>query len=835
MIRSSLRARVAHISRSLRRRAWLPAVVFLAAVCLAALALVALPLRAPWLPGGAARAAELQIEAPRFSFDQAANTYTYEDGRLSLGELSLFASHMELNATTGKVSASGFIRIQTPDVTGVAESMELDATSRVGTFHGADLYVSQGGIYLRAREVTIRPDGRLIVRHCSLTTCTPDVPGAWSIAASTLDLRPDGVSIAWNPRLYLGPVPVLWLPIMAWPTVHERRSGVLLPHISRDTSSLKRFDLGWRVGIPVFMDLGYNQDLTFTPESIQNRGVALGFEYNYAFWENQFGRITLWGINERTPRVPGEEDDLLTLQGLTPPKDALSRYREDWLHNQALTDATRLILSYHNSSDGQVRREYDGVSEYRPYQTYQASVTGQWPWADAALTYEQNADYREESVYAIGRSYTDVDLRPQLLPRLTTQFGGRLFDAVPLTLGVGLSATRFVAPHDVSGTLAEASPTLSLPIALGGSFELRPSVTRHFVTYASLTQYNAGNPDTVLPDQSFAQTEGTLELRGAFARVFSLEGGRYGALKHRVVPRLVLTGVQDVPQPFSDHVLRARVAERLVTLRVDNDLLAKPRAAMAGPAGAYGGPSEGSARAAGDEGPVRELLHANLIQRYNLLLRRDAPALQGPTPSRREETLPGEPLLPLLLEIGATGSQYSANALVNYHYQLRRATRTEVSVQGSAGPRTALGVGYTFNEFTFVSPEDKVVPQANAFTFSGAVDWSDAWGMGFSGRINLTDGPAPLQRRIDRDEVYVEYRPVCYALRFSYAEQVNSTLENGTEKFFVDRHFSVSFDLVGLVGGPLQAAPLPGLPAASYGSTPSTAAAHGSVPAHCRI
>ncbi len=45
----------------------------------------------------------------------------------------------------------------------------------------------------------------------------------------------------------------------------------------------------------------------------------------------------------------------------------------DWEHNQELWEDSRLVLSFHHSSDGQVRREYQRVTQYRPWRTYQAS------------------------------------------------------------------------------------------------------------------------------------------------------------------------------------------------------------------------------------------------------------------------------------------------------------------------------------------------------------------------------------------------------------------------------------------------------------------------------
>ena len=104
--------------------------------------------------------------------------------------------------------------------------------------------------------------------------------------------------------------------------------------------------------------------------------------------------------------------------------------------------------------------------------------------------------------------------------------------------------------------------------------------------------------------------------------------------------------------------------------------------------------------------------------------------------------------------------------------------------------------------------------------------WTDNWGMGFSGRINLVDGTPPLNRRLDQGELFVEYHPVCYRVRASYTEQVATTLEAGVSTYYLDRRFKLSFDLTGLVGG---AAPPP-----STSTLSTTADADASPQAHCR-
>ncbi|MCH8882628.1 MAG: LPS assembly protein LptD, partial [SAR324 cluster bacterium] len=753
-------------------------------------------------PAGTVRALEIQIEAPRFSYDRSEDRFTYEDGRLTLGELTIFAGRVEVFPSQSVVRAEGFIRFRSNEMLGSAERLELDASTGEGSFQGVQLFHTRSGLYLEADTLNILADGRLEIGRCSFTTCPADVAG-WTLSASSLSLFPDNIALAWNPTLKFGSVPIFWLPFIAWPTVQERRSGVLAPRITQQSSSLARFDLGVRLELPIFVNLGVDHDLTVTPEFIEKRGLALELEYNYAFWEQQTGRLTLWGIDEAEARDPAEENDILP-PGEAALRDASpNRYRVDWSHNQAFGPAARLIVSYRDSSDGQVRREYQNVTQFRPYRTYQASVSGQRQWGSAVLTFEQNADYSDESIFADEEALTDINLRPQLLPRLTGQLGGRLGEGFPLGLELGLSGARFVAKEAVSGQLYTAAPSITLPISLGGAFELRPTVTRHLVGYTGLTQFNAGAADTGLASQSFAQTEGTVELRTVLARVYPLGNGRYEAIKHLITPRLIFTGVEDVPQPLSDQVLRARVAQRLLTFRFDNRLLARRP-----------GTAEGAS------GGVSELLRLNVIQRYNFLQEADAEPLAGPGFDRPQETEPGEPLLPLLVEAQVWGAGYGLNIGLNYHHQRRRLTRSTLGFDGRLHSRTRLNIGYDFNEFTYLTPDNKLVAERNVFSFGSEMAWSDQLSVGFNGRINLQDEPPPLQRRIDQGLLFVDFHTICYSVRLSYEEVVGSTLEKTGETFFVDRRVMLSFRLAGLVGGPghAVASPRPAQPGSAVDS-----------------
>jgi len=396
-----------------------------------------------------------------------------------------------------------------------------------------------------------------------------------------------------------------------------------------------------------------------------------------------------------------------------------------------------------------------------------------------------------------------------------------LSTAFPLALELGLEGAQFDASEDVSGKRGAISPAMILPIGLGGATTLRLSVRRHFVNYSGLTQFTSGSGTQPIEDQSFQLTEAEAEISATYARTYPQSTGRFDALKHRIVPRLIFREVEDVVQPLADKLLRGRVAERLAVLRLDNTLLGR----LAPPRGGTGLEETASATAA----EVSELLGVNLIQRYNFLREADADPLQGPGFSGNQETDAGEPLLPLILAATAKGAGYDLQLRFDYHHQKDRITQAALNWAGNAGPHTSLSVGYGFNEFTHLTPDNKLVPEGNSFNFAGEMALANALSMGFSGRFNLLDGTPPLNKRIDRSLLFLEYHPVCYSMRLSVEQTVNTVLENGLETYFVNRRVALTFNLKGLVGGRKP-------PARNANGTPATGltAALGS-PGQCGI
>ena len=72
----------------------------------------------------------------------------------------------------------------------------------------------------------------------------------------------------------------------------------------------------------------------------------------------------------------------------------------------------------------------------------------------------------------------------------------------------------------------------------------------------------------------------------------------------------------------------------------------------------------------------------NVIQRYNVLFQDKDYEPVGPTIGSRQETHPGEPMLPLIVEGSTVLGPVTLSSELHYHHQLHRVTESTIAVRG---------------------------------------------------------------------------------------------------------------------------------------------------------
>jgi LPS-assembly protein len=187
------------------------------------------------------------------------------------------------------------------------------------------LYKGRGS----AEELLFTGPDRYRVLRGTYSTCVDKSP-AWRLAVGTLDIDDDkGIGTAKDAKVYLGPLPILWLPEFTFPLKNERKSGFLSP--TYGSSGSRGFDFQ----LPYYLNLAPNYDATLTPRLMTKRGGMLNAQFRYI--EN-----TALGVSS------GE------WVGEILPKDnqtGTTRRAENLRHLQLFTPNLSLALNFNRVSD----------------------------------------------------------------------------------------------------------------------------------------------------------------------------------------------------------------------------------------------------------------------------------------------------------------------------------------------------------------------------------------------------------------------------------------------------------------------------------------------------
>ncbi len=126
------------------------------------------------------------------------------------------------------------------------------------------------------------------LERCKLYRLPTWTKPAWKIQAKQIELNQDtGRGVTRGTKLYVKDVPVLAIPYFNFPIDDRRTTGILTPTFGYTN------DGGAQLGVPVYLNLAPNYDLTLTPSFMSRRGGKLDGAFRY-MTEN-FGSGRIWG------------------------------------------------------------------------------------------------------------------------------------------------------------------------------------------------------------------------------------------------------------------------------------------------------------------------------------------------------------------------------------------------------------------------------------------------------------------------------------------------------------------------------------------------------------
>jgi len=800
---------------------------------------------------------QLSIQTQSYLHNPEEGTYLYHNAKVEWEGISVESTEILYHPEKNKLTAKGYVRVTEGDIIAVMDELEMNIKDGTGIFINTIYYDPSSKTYMTAKEMRRVGKNEYTAKTCTFTTCNPKSP-AWEISSSEVNYYSQNFSSSSVATLKVGGVAVFHLPYIAWPTVKRRQSGFLPPEYLIVRSSLKKFDLGYRFGIPYFWDIDPEQDLTLIYDWVERRGPGFRLDYQYAWKEGMRGEMKYQEFFERDPRDPENESGSLSSDEIESSELNPQRYKFEFNHNQQLDGQSRLIASALVYSDSQFQKEYELVDSPSPNTAQQLSANINRQFAKGSVTLSANQSRTFSELAILNRNIDPTQV--QHLPAFTLQFSDTLWSSGKSTLTSSLSGSliRYFRVKGYNGEGRTITPRLYFQFPLFQHFNGSLDVGR------IISSYKVRDPDVPGSDDEygFDILDGKAEINTTLSRTIKTDSGIYSRFKHLIKPRLQYEYIEDVLQtsdsgvPFGGTIS----TRRLATFRLENVLLVKRRffersikltslsldrmrrnqldpvlirklalilgqefasekifteqlvqlfgkKLSAQQIGNILGYAEKGAipllnsQAGGQtrEGKSHNLASLNFVQYYDffkkdLYFKPIGPAVKG------DETDSDQPLLPLRTIFSFTpGSAFSINLFNRYHHQKRQVVEYSLAVSVGLSAHSKASVNFRKNKLAYQTPFGIDVDVANTFSFSNSFEASDELAFGFSGTVNIDADTYTLRRRLSSNEFTLDYRPDCWNIRLALTENVGTTVSNsGREQEYIDRTLYAYINLGGI-------------------------------------
>jgi LPS-assembly protein len=215
---------------------------------------------------------------------------------LESGDTKIYADDVEAWVNEDRVVASGNVLFVQGNNRVSADRAEFNIKTRLGTFYnasgianiqparqtpqpGAVVAPQRAGqdtdVYFFGEEVEKIGPKKYRIKNGGFSTCVQPTP-RWDLSAETIVLNIDHYTLLKQAIFKVKGVPMLYLPVLYYPTKEdERATGFLLPTYSATTIR------GQSIQVPFFWAINRSQDATVAYEWFSKAGRGFDSEYRY--------------------------------------------------------------------------------------------------------------------------------------------------------------------------------------------------------------------------------------------------------------------------------------------------------------------------------------------------------------------------------------------------------------------------------------------------------------------------------------------------------------------------------------------------------------------------
>ena len=528
----------------------------------------------------------LSVDAEQLSYDEQANQIVAK-GNVTIARAGslLTADEVRINRATKVADAIGNVRLTDPQGTIQTSRFHLELEDETGEMTESRLYLNANQLTVTGRKFEKSYGQTYRIEDGSFTTCQCGVGSpSWSIAGDEVDITLDGYGIVRGAKFNVMDVPVLYMPIAAFPAKRTRQTGLLAPQFG---FSKKR---GFQYLQPLYVVLNKSADATVSVDVETEARIGGIAEYRYALDRKSTGAIDV-GFFDETLRGDAEDDIVdRNVADLDIPDE---RWSVTATMTQELVGGFEGFIDALAVSDDFFLREiptfsfdpeYERVRRTSRYSSTRGGVYRSW----------DNATLIAQAIYYQDFIQED-DLTLQRLPQVSLFASERFFDR-RLKLRFSGEAVNFHRNEGFDGPRVDVLPSVEAPFRwqefLRGAvgFGFRETAYHLNNTDLLIPRTETGNvrdPERVADRTDVDLDENpTRELFQAgfdvgteLSRVFDVGGEDVAKLKHTIEPGVEYLFVPDVDQddlPVYDFVDRIN-QRNLFTYGLRSRLLAKLR------------------------------------------------------------------------------------------------------------------------------------------------------------------------------------------------------------------------------------------------------------------
>ncbi len=294
----------------------------------------------------------IEIHADYLEYERGRGLYTAR-GNVVLQQAgrTIRADWVSFNQITGVGVASGNVVVEEEDNTLRASFIEFDVFGVRGVVRDGEFESHSSHFRARGAVIEKTAANKYSFSQGVFTTCKcPDeddtVP--WQVKAEEAEVEIGGYAIVEDNTVEILGVPVLWTPWMIYPVLTERQSGLLMPEVEWGSRN------GAKLGLPIFLALHEQLNLTLTPGYSTKRGVRGRAESEYVLGEKSYGEVT----------AAYEHDTTVSSGGLSDPFDR-DRFSVQGVKDFHLPGGLRFASNFDVASDNQVPLDFDEMHRQR--------------------------------------------------------------------------------------------------------------------------------------------------------------------------------------------------------------------------------------------------------------------------------------------------------------------------------------------------------------------------------------------------------------------------------------------------------------------------------------